>query len=238
MRLLRYLLPLAGAVALVSSGAPAHAQGAHPSVLGLSGDLLSPTNDFVGARQYALNAHLVTGGDDIRIFSGNYGVSNRLEIGVAVFDVGTGPFDQEVIFNAKWLLMREGDGDPVTVSIGAVDLTDEIGLDPGIYIYASKNVSRWFGAEREAGSPGSVEIGAGIGGGIYHNLVVNGRLVLTRDLTVFAEFFDDQRIVDTGTTLNVGGRLAFGQQLAVVLALYDLSDLGIGISWRSGGRSE
>ena len=38
MRLLRYLLPLAGAVALVSSGAPAHAQGAHPSVLGLSGE--------------------------------------------------------------------------------------------------------------------------------------------------------------------------------------------------------
>lgn len=237
MRLLRYLLPLAGAAALLVSGVPAQAQGVHPSLLGLSGDLVAPSNDFLGARQYGFNAHLVAGGDDVRIISGSYGVSDRLEIGVMVFDFGSA-VGKEALFNAKYLLVREGDDAPVSLSIGAVDLTDESGLGSGVYAYASKNLSRLLGEEREAGSPGSLVVGAGIGGGVYRNAVVNGRLVLSRDLTVFAEFFDDARIIDTGTTLNVGGRFTIGQQFSVVVALYDMADLGVGVTWRSGGGRE
>ncbi|MBI3910393.1 MAG: hypothetical protein HY320_05600 [Armatimonadetes bacterium] len=232
MRPLRYVLPLVGAAALAFCS-PAQAA---PSVLGPSGDLLTPTNRFLPARSLNGGFHILLDVDklddeDIRIFKANYGVMDRLEAGFTVFDVGGGTFSgKEVTVNAKYLLLTEAQHG-VAVSVGVFDLTDELDLDPGIYIYVSKDITSLLGRKIESGAPGSLEVGAGVGGGIYNGFFANGRLHLTKNLDVFAEFLDDAEAIADGATVNVGARLYIGRNLTIDSGLFDLDNFGVGLTF-------
>lgn len=222
MRMLRSFAPVAGAIGLILA-APAHA--ADPSFLGSSGYGVTPSDQFLGRRAFNAGAHVFTRDPDLHAFKANFGLSDRLEVGVSLFDLA-GPFAKEATLNGKYLLLPEA-RHGVAVTIGAFDITDELDIDPSFYGYVSKRFGNGNGGH-------DFVLGVGFGSGFYDDDVfANGSIQVTDRLVGWAEWLSRGGVFSAGARFHLGSRVSFDA------AMFDIGgddEFGFGLTWRSGGR--
>jgi hypothetical protein len=187
---------------------------AAPNFLGSTGLLLTPSADVVRLREW--NAH-VHGTDDLTTYGANLGLFENLEVGVTGVDPDVG--SSEALINAKYRLVPESATVPA-IALGAVDLADELDIDPSIYLVVSKALGA-FGVET-----GGYQLRGhlGIGDGIYDDIFAGVDLIINPRLLLMAEYDSND--------FNFGARLGLTPEVRVDLAILD-GDFGAGISFNA-----
>ncbi len=192
--------------------------GAAPSYFGYTGLIRVPTAEALGDKQFNAGAFYINRDelDDPDIYVGNLGVGPGVEFGLAVIRRGEGTDD--IFINGKYNFRPETDGQPA-LAAGIIDLASEV--DATVYFVGSKG----FGKARETayGRLYAAEFHAGFGGGqldgifgaLNANLGPSAKLMLEYDSEDF----------------NLGARFRLGRQFAADVALFDWSDLGVGLSY-------
>ena len=226
------------ALALLAAG-PARAQDEEPSLLrggsatpnflGATGLLLAPSAQTVGSRGISGHAYF-TG--DFNSYGLLVGPFDRLEVGATLLDADEDfGDDSEVIFNAKFALLKESLVLP-GISVGVIDAFDALDADTSWYIVASKGLPKFLPFL------GGLSAHLGYGGGIYDDDIFAGlelNIGTPLDLipvshptfTAIAEYVNED--------VNVGLRARW-RGFAATLALFDFDNFGGGISYTTGLR--
>jgi hypothetical protein len=193
---------------------------AAPSFFGPTGLLVIPTADSQAQQSWNVHVH---GIDGLVTFGGSYGVTKALELGVTGADFRGGNTD--ALINAKYALLMETAKLP-GVAIGGVDIADQIGLDPGFYVVASKSLSSLLGSQAA-----KYNLRAHLGYGansIFDDKVFGGLdLQVTQNIQAIVEWISGN--------VNYGARLGFGSGLRAELGSYD-GEFGGGISYAAALR--
>jgi hypothetical protein len=202
-------------VAALALGLTTGRASAAPSFFGPTGLLVIPTADTLAQQSWNLHLHLT---EDLTAFGGNFGIAKGLEIGVTGVDPEGG--DVEAIFNAKYTALMETATGP-GIAIGAIDISDELNLDPGIYVVVSKSLSSLLGSQA-----GKYNVRGHLGygwNGIFDDDIFWGLDVqLTEQVQAMVE--------GIGSDITFGARFGLGQGFRAELASYD-GDFGGGISY-------
>jgi hypothetical protein len=190
--------------------------GAAPNFLGSTGLLLTPTADVLRLREW--NAH-VHGTDDFTTYGAAIGIFENLEVGVTAFDPDIG--NDDALINAKYRLLAETATAPA-IAVGAVDITDELEVDPSIYLVISKALGMTGGS----GAYGGYQLRGhlGVGDGIYDDIIAGLDLIFNPRLLLMAEY--------DGNDFNFGARLGLTPEVRVDLAVLD-GNFGAGISFNA-----
>src|SRR4029079_1156444 len=155
---------------------------AAPNYLGSTGLLLTPNAYVRHTREW--NAH-VHGQEDFVTYGANFGILDKLEIGVTAFDRKHG--NTEALLNAKYQFIPETNKVPA-VAVGVVDITDEFDIDPSVYLVISKALGTLSGA----GTTGlQIRAHLGIGQGLYDTVFGGVDLVITPKVMLIAEYDSD-----------------------------------------------
>jgi len=193
---------------------------AAPSYFGYTGLIRVPTAEALSDQDFNAGAFYINRDelDDPDCYVGNLGVGSGTEVGIAVIRRGEGADD--VFINGKYEVRPETKAQPA-LAAGIIDLASEV--DATVYFVASKG----FGTSRETryGPLYAGEFHVGFGGGqldgifgaVNANLGPSAKLMLEYDTEDF----------------NAGARFALGGQFAADVALFDWSDLGVGVSYTS-----
>jgi len=186
---------------------------AAPNFFGSTGLILTPTADVLRVREW--NAH-VHGTDEVVTYGANFGLFENLEVGVTGIDPDSGSSD--ALINLKYRIVPESASVPA-ISIGAVDIADELEVDPSIYLVISKAL----------GSPsatGGHQLRAhlGIADGIYDDFFAGLDYVINPKLLLMAEYDSND--------LNFGARIGLTPEVRIDLAVLD-GEFGAGISFNA-----
>ena len=228
-------LPSLFCATVLLAGAPALAQPdplpetrSAPNFLGATGLLMTPSAYTVG--RFAAAAH-VYGGSRFNSYGAQFGPHERLELGFSYLDIhgpdGCACGDDRVVANGKLNLLRETRGTPA-FSVGVVDAFDELDLDPGWYVVASKDLTPLIPGNRVG-----LRAHLGYGAGIYSDEFFGGiELSLTRpgigrsfrrpSVDLLAEYVDRD--------MNVGLRGRW-RGFSLTLGLLDFDRVTGGISY-------
>lgn len=203
---------------------------AAPSFLGGTGLLLTPSAYTVGDRGGTVFAY---GSSRFSSFGVVVGPHERLELGATFLDFRAGACcGDKWIGSAKALLVKEKAFLPA-FSVGVTDFTDEIGLDPGWYVVASKDLSTLTPFR-------SVPLRAhvGFGDGIF-NLEPFAGLELDLGRPVAAPVVGGPRFsgiaeyINRDVNLGLRGRY---RGFSATVSLFDFSRIGGGIAYTTGLR--
>jgi hypothetical protein len=187
---------------------------AAPNFFGSTGLLLTPNADVLGLREW--NAH-VHGSEDFTSYGANFGLFDKLEVGVTAFDVKHGG-GTDALIDLKYRLVPETKSVPA-VAIGAVDVADELDIDPSIYLVVSKAL----GSLSAAGSTGlQFRAHLGVGQGIYDTVFGGVDLVLTPRLLLMVEY--------DSSDFNFGARVGLSPEVRADLSVLD-GKFGAGLSY-------
>jgi hypothetical protein len=226
----RFLLVVLLAL-LVTRIPAAHAA---PNFLGQSGNIVTPDDLVVPQGEFSVGYHFLEeeifgGGDSMNIFSANYGFTRAFEAGVTYVSRD----DDDLLVNAKYQLVRERRNAP-SVTVGVVDLLDQLDKDPGLFLLIGKNLT---GASRDVATETRERalhgyIGAGTGP--YEGLLAGLDYNATPQLSLMAEFAPEGPLTGRDDAVNVGLRYAISNRVRLDAALFDWDNFGVGISFSSG----
>lgn len=223
MKGIRVLLVCAVALStLVCSTIPAAAA---QSYLGYSGLLLTPTTEVLAERQFSLGAYLLDFGkdSDVMAYTAEVGISENLEVGLAVLDPDEGDADSDTQLNVKYALLPETLTRPA-VSVGAFGLASDV--DETFYVVVGKSLNPPSGLSYSSLSAPSLFLG--FAGGEMDGLFGGVSAVLGNRVTLMVEH-------DT-ENFNLGARLAISDKLRVHAGIFDFDFkmFGVGLSFYSG----
>jgi hypothetical protein len=229
MRIACAAMLLAGLLA----AAPAHAQDGPsilpaggtgtPNFLGITGLLTAPYAGTLGNRAIGGHVHVH---EDFRTFGALAGIGDRFELGLtwADLDSSLGGGDG-LLVNAKADVLKESMVMP-GLSVGAVDIFDELDVDTSWFVVASKRIPRILGLL-------GFSLHLGYGGGVYSDDVFAGAEInLGTPLdalpishptfSLMGEYVNDR--------FNIGLRGKW-RGLGVTVGVFDWDDFGGGISY-------
>jgi len=188
---------------------------AAPSFFGPTGLLVIPTADTLAERSWNVHVHAI---DNLTTFGGNFGLTKALEVGVTGADFEGG--DTEALLNAKYTLLMET-GKAPGIAIGGVDIADQLDLDPGFYVVATKSLSSLLGGQMSKYNlRGHIGYGAN---SIFDDDIFGGLdLQVTPRVQLMVEWISGN--------FNFGGRVGFGSGIRAELGSYD-GEFGGGISY-------
>jgi hypothetical protein len=207
---------------------------AAPNFLGQSGNIVTPDELVVPQGEFSVGYHFLEeeifgGGDSMNIFSVNYGFARAFEAGLTYVNRG----DDDVLVNAKYQVLRERANRP-SVTIGVVDLLDQLEHDPGFFFLIGKNLTGVSGdvATETEGRALHGYIGAGTGP--YEGLLAGLDYRATPQLSLMAEYAPEGPLTGRDDAVNVGIRYAASGGIRLDAALFDWDNFGVGISFSTG----
>jgi hypothetical protein len=189
--------------------------GSGPSFFGQTGLLVIPTADSLTQQSWSVHVH---GMNHLATYGANYGLAKGLEVGVSGFSPQHG--DTKAVINAKYNFLLETAKVP-GISVGGVDIADQLDLKAGIYVVASKSLSSYLGGPlAKYNLRGHIGYGSN---GIFNDDVFGGvDLQVTQNVQAIAEWINGD--------LNAGARLGLGKGIRVDLGSYD-GRFGGGVSF-------
>jgi hypothetical protein len=193
---------------------------AGPSLLGPTGLLVVPTADVLGMSQWSAGASAVWLDEDAdaTVLYANVGLLPRLEIGFSHEDVQGAA--TETIVNAKYRAL--GLPAQVTVSVGGMDLTDQI--DRSAYAVASHDLGA--GILNPRGLISNPRVHAGVGSGRFDDLFAGFSVTVSDRADVLAEY--------DGDDINLGVRWPVLEKVELTGAFVNgLDDFAAGVSMSS-----
>jgi hypothetical protein len=230
---MRLWIPIlfAGLLAATSTPAPAA-----PNFVGQSGNLVTP-NDLItpqgefGAGYRYLDKNLFGSGDTMNVYSFNYGLAPRLEAGLAYVVRDS----NRMIVNGKYQLLPERAGRP-SLSLGVVDLFNQLKKNPGGYFLLGKDLSRASGDVRDETGGRPLHAYVGLGTGPYHGVLAGLSYRAAPQVALMAEYAPEGPLTGRRRSVNLGVRLALSNQIRIDAGLFDFDSIGVGISFTSGLR--
>ena len=211
---------LIGALGLALAGRASAA----PSLFGPTGDLVIPTADTLGQNAWNAHAHaLDASGNTETTFGASYGLAKQLEFGITGFHVkGIGT---KALINAKYTVLPETAKVP-GLAVGGLDMTAQIGSDPGIYVVASKSLSSLLGGQlTKYNLRGHIGYGAK---SVFNDDIFGGvDLQVTPKIQAMVEWLNGD--------LFAGGRLGISSGVRAELGSYD-GHIGGGVSYAASLR--
>jgi len=226
---LKIILPLAALLVLALSPSA----GAAPSVLGTSGNILTPDDTIVAPGGVNFGYHAITdfagGSDTLNIYCANIGLLPKLEVGAAVVTNG----GSEVIINGKYRILSEGEGRPA-VTVGLVDAGAQLTHRRGAYILLSKNLTT-FAEELADKISRPLRGHLGIGNGAVKDVFVGLDWTLAPKFSLMAEYISDSELTgsDGEALLNAGIRYALTKEWRLDLGMIDFEDFTFGASYQA-----
>jgi hypothetical protein len=206
---------------------------AAPSVLGTSGNIITPDDTIVPAGGFNLGYHGVanygSSSDTVNFFAGNVGLFPNVEVGVGIASDG----DTNVLVNAKYRLLTESSTRPA-VTVGVIDAGAQFTDDVGPYILISKDLTTKV--EEIGGRPSTPLRGhLGLGGGAVKTLFGALDWTVNPKLRLMVEFISDSELRRArGETLfNAGLRYAITSDVRLDVGTIDFQDLMFGISYQA-----
>lgn len=207
---------------------------AAPNFVGQSGNIVTPDELVVPQGEFSVGYHYLEkeifgSGDSMNIFSVNYGFTPAFEAGLAYVNRG----DDDFLVNGKYQILRERANRP-SVTVGVVDLLDQLDHDPGFYFLIGKNLTGVSGdvATETEGRALHGYIGAGTGP--YEGVLAGLDYRATPQLSLMAEYAPEGPLTGRDDAVNVGVRYAVSNKFRVDAALFDFDNFGLGISFSSG----
>jgi hypothetical protein len=165
------------------------------------------------------------------ITSANYGFTNRLEAGLAYVQRDS----DRLLFNGKFRLLMESGNRP-SVTVGVVDLFDQLNKDPGAYVVIGKNLTRASRDVRTETEGRLLRGYVGLGTGPYKGLLGGLNFTATPQLSLMAEYAPEGPLTGRQGAVNIGGRYALTDRIRIDAGLFDFDNVGLGISYTSGLR--
>jgi hypothetical protein len=207
---------------------------AAPNFVGQSGNLVTPDDRVLPSREFSIGYHYLDKrifgrGDNLNIFSVGYGFTPQLEAGLAYVDNGSG----DLVVNAKYQILRERSNAP-SLTVGVVDLFDQLNRDPGAYLLLGKNLTAASRDVRTEAQGRLVHGYIGLGTGTYEGLIVGLSFVANPQLTLMAEYSPEGPLTGRDDTFNVGLRYAIRNRIRLDAGLFDFDNFGVGVSFTSG----
>ncbi len=186
-----------------------------PSVLGLTGAVITPTTELPPVKGLNVGYHWVDNTLDASA-KVNAAPIPKVEIGALWWDPVAAGVDEELIFNAKYLFVEEDEKNPA-VAAGVIDLSDEID-------------QTWFGVVSKVfNAGGEVPITVNIGGasgdtidGVFGSV----KLALHEDVDVIGEYDSSE--------LNFAVRVRPYKDFTLDLLTVDNGtdrEFGVGAAW-------
>jgi len=188
---------------------------AAPSFFGPTGLLVIPTADTLAERSWNAHFHAI---NDLATYGASYGITKALELGVS----GASPSgdNAKALINGKYALLMETEKVP-GIAIGGLDLADQLDLDIGFYVVATKSLSSLLGSEL---SKYNLRVHLGYGfNSIFDDDILGGLdLQVTPKVQLMAEWIAGD--------FTFGGRVALGAGIRAELGSYD-GEFGGGLSY-------
>jgi len=203
-----------------------------PSVLGISGNILTPDDTILASGAFNLAYHGVTDNDTsttTNLFAGNVGLIPNLEVGAAIESNGS----SEVLVNGKYRLVTENANRPA-VTVGVIDVGTAISDNPGVFLLLSKNLTPT--AENVSGkSVGPVRGHIGVGGGVLKTIFGSLDWTVTPKLTLIGEAISDSEFNSAGGegVVNLGARFALTNEMRLDAGWIDFRDFTFGMSYQA-----
>jgi Exopolysaccharide biosynthesis protein YbjH len=193
---------------------------AAPSFFGPTGLLVIPTADTVAQQGWNVHLHAFR---NLVTYGGNFGLTKALEIGVTGASPRHGT--TEALLNAKYTLLAES-GKAPGIAIGGVDIANQLKLDPGVYVVASKSLSALLGGQASKYNlRGHLGYGAN---SLFNDDIFGGLDVqITPQIQAMVEWIAGD--------VNFGGRIGFGNGIRAELGSYD-GEFGGGVSYAAALR--
>jgi len=199
---------------------------AAPSFFGPTGNLVIPTADTMAQNSWNAHVHAAdTPGAATTTFGASYGVVKQLEFGITGYHVSG--FGTKALINAKYALLQETAKVP-GLAVGGLDIANQLDLDPGIYVVASKSLTTLLGG---GGPLAKYNLRGHIGYGA--NNVFNDDIFGGLDLQVTPKV---QAMIEwLNGNLYAGGRIGITSGVRIELGSYD-GDFGGGVSYAAALR--
>ena len=222
----RYTASLALATVLVLAiGATAWAA---PSVLGPSGNILTPDDTILASGAFNLAYHGISlDNDTVSFFSANIGLFPNLEVGATVATDG----NTDVLVNAKYRVLTEAASRPA-VTVGVIDIGQQLTPDSGFFILLSKSLTPMVESATEK-SVGPVRGHLGFGSGALMTIFAALDWTATPKLTIMAEIISDSQFGGNDSLFNFGARYALANNIRLDLGVIDLDNFTYGISYQA-----
>jgi hypothetical protein len=202
------------------------------SYVGNSGLVVTPDDRTVGNDAFSFAWHhlkrrIFVGGEDINLFTLNYGLTARGEIGGTYLtdSIGRG------LFNGKYRLLDERPAIP-SVTVGVADAFNELGKGSTFYLLGSKTLTA-------TGTPssgrrmtvGPIRVHLGLGTGFYRSIFGAADWAAIPKLTVAAEYAPRGPFTGRDNVVNIDARYAVTPDLRIDAALLDFDNAGFGVSY-------
>lgn len=240
MKILRRLRPV-----LVASWAllPAYATAA-PSFLGPSGSMFTPDATVLprgcaNAGLHHFESDEITRGSgktehpDATVIKVNYGLFDRLEVGLAFVDQHEVSGDN-FLLNAKLAILTEHNTRHFNLVAGVIDAADRVDRTPYVYAAASIGPTLQRLPLINRMLPRSARLGAGWATGMIEGLFVNASVPVMPNVEFLWEWLEnDFPGFFKGRYHNIGGRFRTGRAkgLAIDLGTLDFDTLAFGLSY-------
>ncbi len=172
---------------LMAAGAVQAAQ----TIYGISGLIQVPDETTLAPGSIGLTAHFADDDDaSVTTFGGGIGIVPKFEAAVVGYDIEHG--DTEAVFSAKYRILDETISSP-SITVGVVDLTDELSDDPSFFLVIGKNITAT--AEQISGSVSKPLRGyLGVGSGIYDGVFVGLNWSLAPKFDVLGEYISENTV--------------------------------------------
>jgi hypothetical protein len=207
---------------------------AAPNFLGQSGNLVTPDDLTVPRGEFSVGYHYMDkeifgGGDSLNILSATYGFTPKFEANLAYVSNG----GDGLVLNGKYQIVPERGNSP-SISVGIVDLFDELDNDPGLFFLVGKNLTAASGDVSEETGGRLLRGYLGFGTGTYEGLIAGLRFIATPQLALLAEFAPEGPLTGRDDSFNLGVRYAANSQIRLDAGLFDFDNFGVGISFSTG----
>jgi len=203
---------------------------AEPSLLGLSGLMLSPTVDILpeGAWNIGLNTSELEDFETVNYY-GNYGIGSNTEVGLLLLRADLSVKDKAVKrrTDETFLSIKRAfilpEGNKPGFAVGVFDITDEV--ETTVFAVATWELGRQVG-EVDGRALHLLNLHAGFGSGQLEDLFFGARARLGDKVELMGEHVDGD--------WNVGARARPVRGLTVDAGFIDLQDLALNVSYGQG----
>jgi hypothetical protein len=206
---------------------------AAPNFVGQSGNIVTPDDRIVQPREFSagynfLDQHIFGTNKSKNLIAANYGFTRALEAGLA-YETR----DKDLLVNAKYGLVPERRTSP-SVTLGVVDLFNQLDKNPGGYIVLGKNLTGVSGDVATATAGRALHGYVGLGTGPYNGVMGGLDFIATPQLSLMAEYAPKGPLTGRKSGVNLGARYAISNRVRLQAALFDFDNVGVGISFTSG----
>jgi hypothetical protein len=193
------------------------AAAADPSYFGYTGLMKVPTAEALEDQGFnAAIFHIEREElDDPDIYTGNLGVADGVEVGLAVIRRDSGGDD--IFINGKYRFQSGSEGRPA-FAVGAIDMVGEV--ESTVYFTATQSFGRVY--ETAVGPLHAGELHVGFGGGQLDGPFGGLSANVSPALKLMFEYDTED--------FNLGARFRAGKQFRIDASLFDWTDVVFGVS--------